>query len=387
MKTKYADCTYGAFISYAHADDRSNFSWISHFRKELQSKLSGDLARTPGGAKPFHLSQDNGPIRGDLGDELRSRVEESFALIVIAGHNYLDSEWCLKELQYFNARFGGEGLKQRLYILALRDDVVSRVKNRSEWQALGLSDAVFLRCFDESSNEAVQTYMDTGVLALEFRRLISKIADDLVASIRESINEKVAPNVKSTELVCDQLAPEVQAEGMKEQRVTGEPARTAGAADIRNSVRIYIESNPIEVNEWKPLGRRIAEVWKDVNSELRRNPPLPMRVRGLEVDGIDRRAQRLDDADGVVLLWGRKDSHALRESIDKMEDLLPEDEAIAPGIVACLRPPQSAGQPAEALGWSVVGFENRDSAMKEEPGEAIKLRSFLKDILEKRSAA
>ena len=99
MKTKYADCTYGAFISYAHADDRSNFSWISHFRKELQSKLSGDLARTPGGAKPFHLSQDNGPIRGDLGDELRSRVEESFALIVIAGHNYLDSEWCLKELR------------------------------------------------------------------------------------------------------------------------------------------------------------------------------------------------------------------------------------------------------------------------------------------------
>ena len=40
MKTKYADCTYSAFISYAHADDRSNFSWISHFRKELQSKLS-----------------------------------------------------------------------------------------------------------------------------------------------------------------------------------------------------------------------------------------------------------------------------------------------------------------------------------------------------------
>jgi hypothetical protein len=152
-------------------------------------------------------------------------------------------------------------------------------------------------------------------------------------------------------------------------------------------VRIYIESNPIEVNEWKPLGRRIAEVWKDVNSELQKHPPLPMRVRGLEVDGIDPRAQRLNDADGVVLLWGRKDSHALRESIDKMEYLLPEDDAIAPGIVACLRPPQTAGRSAEALGWSVVGFENHESAMKEEPGEAIKLRSFLKDIIEKRSAA
>jgi hypothetical protein len=386
MKTRYSDCTYSAFISYAHADDRSNFGWISHFRRELHSKLSGDLARTPGGAKPAHLSQENGPIKGALSDELRTRINQSFALIIIAGDNYAGSEWCVEELAHFKDQFGHDGLKERLYILVLRDDVMARVEANPEWQGLALPNTVWLRCYDER-NKAVAPYMNRDVLTPEFQEIVSKITDDLVLGIRASFDDKVAPAVKETELVCVPPASPRQATDTTEARVAADASSAGSAGDARNSVRIYIESNPIEVNEWKPLGRRIAEVWKDVNSELQKNPPLPMRVRGLEVDGIDPRKQRLHDADGVVLLWGKKDSHALRESIDKMEYLLPEDDAIAPGIVACLRPPQTAGRSSEALGWSVVGFENHDSAMKEEPGEANKLRSFLKDILDKRSAA
>jgi hypothetical protein len=165
-----------------------------------------------------------------------------------------------------------------------------------------------------------------------------------------------------------------------------EAPRFAGAAA---PIRIYIESNPLELDEWKPLGRRIAQVWEDLKSEAHPALKLPMRVRGLAVDEIDTRNERLDDADGVVLLWGRKDSHALRANIDKLEELLPPTDVIAPGLVACLRPPQKPGRPTAALGWSVVGFNNENplTVMLEEPADTPKIRSFLKDILEKRTAA
>lgn len=383
MTTKYAECTYCAFISYAHADDAANFSWISHFGRELQKKLDGDLARTPGGSKPAHLSQENGPIKGGLGDELRKRIEHSFAVIVVAGDNYPGSGWCVEELDFFKTHFGEPGLQQRLYILALRGDVIERAEANPEWRKLTLPDQVWLKCYDDQ-NEAFRPYLDNGALTSSFQSMLSRVARNLVFNIQESVNAKVPPSVQATELVCDNNVVE-HAGTVKEQPL---PAlQPATQSDRPSSVHIYIESNPIEVNEWKPLGRRIAQLWKDVNSEGQIEPPLNIRLRGLPVDEIDTRLNRLDDADGVVLLWGKKDSHALRKNIDKIEELLPATDAFAPGIVACLTPPQEGGRPREALGWSVVSFQNREPVMQEDASGAAQLRTFLQDILEKRSAA
>ncbi|MBC7780706.1 MAG: toll/interleukin-1 receptor domain-containing protein [Proteobacteria bacterium] len=387
MTTRYADCVYSTFISYAHADDPANFSWVTYFRNELQKKLQGDLARAPGGGKPSHLSQENGPIRGGLSSELRNRIQQSFALIVVAGDNYLGSEWCVEELEFFKSHFGADGMQRRLYILALRNDVGARVQLNPAWQRLALPDQVWVPCYNEQ-NKAIRPYIDTGALTARFQDLVGTLADDLVRSIRESLDAKMPPAVKGTELLCDNANVARNAPIVREQPVDAAAAPVADRAPEPSSpVQIYIESNPLELDEWKPLGRRIAQLWKDVNTEAQNDHPLRMRVRGLPVDEIDPRHNQLSDADGVVLLWGQKDSHALRKNIDKIEELLPPTDVIAPGLVACLRPPQKPGKPAEALGWSVVGFDNCEPVMQEDPSETRKLRSFLKDILEKRTAA
>jgi hypothetical protein len=389
MTKKYSECVYSAFISYAHADDAANYKWISHFRRELQQKLNGDLARTSGGAKPSHLSQENGPIKGGLADELLRRIEHSFALIVIAGDNYSGSEWCVEELEFFKQLFGELGLRQRLYMLAIRNDVMVRVQANPDWQKLALPDQVWIPCYDDQ-NDAVSPYMENGALTPGFVSILSKVSKDLVSNIKESVTARVPPTIQKTELVCESN-PVEQTDTVKEQPTAplqSAPVLQQVSPPARaDSVHIYIESNPLELNEWKPLGRRLAELWKDVNKEVQIEPPVKIRFRGLPVEEIDSRSNRLDDADGVVLLWGKKDSHALRKSIDKVEDLLPDTDAFAPGIVACLTPPQQAGQPRSALGWSVVGFQNRDTEMLEEAGGSAQLKGFLRGILEKRAAA
>ncbi len=390
MIKKYTECTYSAFISYAHADDNANFRWISHFKKELQNKLNGELARIAGGPKPAHLSQENGPINGGLEDQLRARIEQSFALIVVAGNNYSGSEWCVEELEFFKRHFGDMGLQKRLYILALRSDVMDRVTTNPDWQRLALPHQVWLPCYDEQ-NEAIRPYLDNGALASDFQKTVTKISKDLVVNIQESLTARAPPALQKTELICEadvaQQAAAVTEQPLSAVQPAAQSERSDAESDKGDSVRIYIESNPQERNEWKPLGRRLAELWKDVNKEGQVEPPVKIRFRGLPVEEIDPRSNRLDDADGVVLLWGKKDSHALRKSIDTIEDLLPDTDAFAPGIVACLTPPQQANQPRSALGWSVVSFQNREPMMIEDASGAAELKGFLKDILEKRSTA
>ena len=88
-------------------------------------------------------------------------------------------------------------------------------------------------------------------------------------------------------------------------------------------------------------------------------PPLALRPRGLPVDQIDS-FPNLDDADGVVLLWGKKTSDALVAQINKVENKMAPGRDAAPGIVAYLMPPQQASEPLPAWGWQVLRFDARD---------------------------
>ena len=76
----------------------------------------------------MHLSGENGPVAGALSDELRRRVEASFAMVIVVHDNYAHSSWCLKELEYFRALWGDAGLHERLYILALSEREVPGAK-------------------------------------------------------------------------------------------------------------------------------------------------------------------------------------------------------------------------------------------------------------------
>ena len=108
-----------------------------------------------------------------------------------------------------------------------------------------------------------------------------------------------------------------------------------------------------------------------------------MRTRGLPVDQIDQIAN-LDDADGVVLLWGRKTPEALVAQINKVEGKL-TGRHVAPGIVAYLMPPQQATEPVPAWGWQVLRFNaTNEDDIDVVDDERDELKRFLKKVFERR---
>ncbi len=147
-------------------------------------------------------------------------------------------------------------------------------------------------------------------------------------------------------------------------------------------MRIYIESNRHERTLWQALGRQVQAKWEQVCAELApgRLPPLALRPRGLPVDALDA-FPRLDDADGVVLLWGQKTSEALVAQINKVEAKLPGGADTAPGIVAYLMPPQQSAEPVPAWGWQVLRFDaSRNGRIDVLEAERDELRRFLVDV-------
>ena len=158
-------------------------------------------------------------------------------------------------------------------------------------------------------------------------------------------------------------------------------ARPQGA----QAVRIYIESNQHERTLWEPLGEQISLKWEEVCSHLApgRVPPLSLRTRGLPVDQIDSFPD-LDDADGVVLLWGRKTSDALVAQINKVENKLAPGRDAAPGIVAYLMPPQASSEPIPAWGWQVLRFDASDERhIDVVASEVDELKRFLHKVFER----
>ncbi len=131
------DCRYSAFISYSHAADEAHGGWVSQFHEELYTTLKGRLRRDVGGAvPPMHLSGDNGPVAGSLSRELERNIADSFAMIIVVDENYLDSSWCLKELEYFRTLFGEQGFEERLYVVAMSEPAMSQLAAKPDWVRL-----------------------------------------------------------------------------------------------------------------------------------------------------------------------------------------------------------------------------------------------------------
>jgi hypothetical protein len=166
-----------------------------------------------------------------------------------------------------------------------------------------------------------------------------------------------------------------------------EPGSEPGPAPIereaqRRSVRIYIESNAREPDHWRALGDMLQQRW---NRDVPEPAPVPrLAVRGLPMDALDS-FPSLDDADGVILLWGRKTADALMAQVNRVENRLPPGPIIAPGLVAYLIPPHPpTAEPVPAWGWRVLRFsvEAAGRAIDIADDDARELDRFLRQALE-----
>jgi hypothetical protein len=507
MMKRLEDCEFTAFISYAHADDAAWFNWVTQFRIELERGLGALLrgVRLP----RMHLSGENGPVSGRLSDELLKRVESSFAMIIAVHDNYAQSEWCLKELEYFRELFGEDGFRQRLYIVAMSEEAMLQVAGSAAWKRLlPGDDQVWLPFYDPSDTaRPLDIYMGPGLVAPAFRMPFERLRSDFAAKLRAAAQatspQQAAPaglpsaplqpvpaaapasaataatvllgfvppasataaaaravqlaqrglqlRALTQDVVFEDFASLTTAEHLvlafddNEPMMTslaagghlalqrdawlkkGKPAEALHWLDLRSAplppspwrgsagyveslgatalgveallarlqpapaaapampaqgVRIYIESNRWERNLWEALGEQIRRKWDELSGGLApaHAPPLSLRARGLPVDQIDQ-FPSLDDADGVVLLWGRKTSEALVAQINKVENKMTPGRDAAPGIVAYLMPPQQSSEPVPAWGWQVLRFNAADEdtidVVAEETDE---LKRFLKKV-------
>ena len=183
------DCEYTAFISYAHADDDAWYGWVTCFRNELERGLRALLRGVP--LPRLHLSGENGPVAGALSEELKKRVEASFAMIIVVHENYAQSSWCLKELEYFRAVWGDEGFRERLYIVALSESAMLQVTASGDWKRLlPNDDQLWVPFYDPADKtRPLDIYMGPGLVANAFRAPFERLRSDFAAKLRRAAAE------------------------------------------------------------------------------------------------------------------------------------------------------------------------------------------------------
>jgi len=124
------------FLSYARADDDRHNGWVSDFERYLTKTVRAELKRRSGAeqqrAEQFRVCRDETgfPAGGQLDEIVYERVRHSQYLFVFLGSGYLNSEWCLSELEAFRHSANGtvSGTLKRLFVIVLDRDALQNLR-------------------------------------------------------------------------------------------------------------------------------------------------------------------------------------------------------------------------------------------------------------------
>lgn len=361
MDRPFSECRFYAFFSYSVPDDEGWNQWVSCFKDELFYSLPSRLR----GIKlpPIHLCGDDPLVSGVLDERLEDNVRDSFSLFLFVHDNYIDSKWCLKELEYFQKHFGEQGFRYRLYVIAMSKDAIETLTSRDAWKNICPFEGQLWMPFYQLAkpNRPIPIYSGDNNSAEGKRRVVSNAFWEAFVEIREGLADKIR-----------------EAAARSKQVVA--PAPTEDPA----TVRIYIESNERKESYWESLGKQVTQSWDRLIASEHVEPSLYVRPTGLPMNEINSRPY-LDDADGVVLLWDKKTSESLLAQITTVESKL-RGKAAAPGIIAYLMEP--GGQPPGAdrmQNWQVLKFEpDGQGGLRIADQDGTALVIFLTKVLERK---
>jgi hypothetical protein len=290
-------------------------------------------------------------------------------MILFVHDNYLASKWCLHELEYFKTLFGAKGFRERFFVIALSQTAIQQLTARAQWKSVcPFDDQVWLPFFENDSPDfPMEIYLSHTrgkqvVVANDFWREFLKVREALAKKIRATVeNELRVP-----------AYPQVAA------------TRVVPLPDDELLVRVYIEGNAEQEKYWASLGAQVVASWEQVTATMQIEPHLYLRPTGLPMSEIDQRPL-LDDADGVVLLWGKKTPDSLAAQINKVEPKL-SGPNYAPGVIAYLMEGPNDTRSTESVGnWHVVRFAaGADGSAAVIPEDAQALNDFLSSVLERK---
>ncbi len=370
----FKDCRHYAFISYSYDDDYLWNRWVTSFHRELQMSLGRILKAN--NALDLYRSEKNGAVSGDLATEIKQQIQLSYAMILFVHDDYVESGWCQLELDYFYELYGEEGMRKRLYIVAMSGVAMDKLIATPRWRALNANIELVWQPFfqEDKRDEPMEVYFATpdkadSVVATPFWRRFLAMRKSFAKSIQDDIHANGGVG-------------KVMRNAGADRQASTPPA----AVFPDRSIRIFIESNIHEVDHWEAIGEELGRWWGEITQGLDFRPPFYVRPSGLRIDLIEEYGP-LDDADGVVLLWGaEKSTDELKAQISSVERLLPYGGKVPPVFVAYLAPPREfVDRPVPAVCWKVLRFNCTDGGgIEVEEGDRKGLETFLQRVLSRK---
>ena len=101
--------SYCAFISYRHQSPDQEIAKALHTAIETYG-IPASIKKQTGRKKMGKVFRDQEelPLSADLGADIEAALDKSEWFIAICSPRYLESRWCLREMEYFIARKGRE---------------------------------------------------------------------------------------------------------------------------------------------------------------------------------------------------------------------------------------------------------------------------------------
>ena len=210
---------YDVFLSYASADDTAHNGWVADFEQYLRQQVVAELRRQGQdyGDDPsrFAVCRDitGFPEGGDLAEVIDEKVRHSQFLFIFLGSGYLNSPWCLSELDLFRENVGGslpEALK-RLYLIVLDREAIDSLREGDEprglparrarlWQGLQsvTQKAIRIESFLQADGELLPVYHVPGRADPGFHKgcgpLVKELTRKLIAA-RAHLRPDARPTV------------------------------------------------------------------------------------------------------------------------------------------------------------------------------------------------
>ena len=279
---------------------------------------------------PLHRSGSDGPLAGSPVQALGERLEAAFALIIVVHDNYVQSEWCLKELEQFVAQRAGTAWRQQVYVVALSQPAVESVMRNPRWQQLFEGqDMLWLPFYDPQAVERpLPVYGERGIVSAQFREPFTRLRHDFALRLR---------------------------------RAARLPTPATAVAAAGRALRIYIESSREQPRLWEDLGERLRRLWDELQGswDAASDPALRLRLRGLPLDVDFERQPALGDAAGVVLLLGAKPLELLLRQIKTVESHLSSGRLPGLLVADASTPPAPGSSP---LAWPLLTLDLSEGA-------------------------
>lgn len=175
-----------AFISYAHVDNLTtpddSRGWVTRFQQQLAAYLSTEI-----GAEPRLWRDDR--LRGVdvFGDEIFAQFPKTALLIAIVSPRYLESEWCLREIDEFchvAAANGGVVVDKKTRVVRVLLKPISAEQRERLPEALRADESLGYPFFEEVEGRRTLRLDPALGNGEAYRRSVMFLAEDLAEVIR-----------------------------------------------------------------------------------------------------------------------------------------------------------------------------------------------------------